>query len=104
MATEFFPHLDYEPSTLSNDLAVVPISPVCGQSVQWTLSVLPLYLAVLGLPGVQVSPSLLWKESEEGLVTGYGLTKEEGEAAQTLQEAAVPVVSRHNVVQLTMLG
>jgi len=93
-ATAFFPHPDYQPSTLSNDLAVVAIASVFGQGVQWTLSVLPLCLAAPGFSGVQASPRLLWKEGEEGLVTGHGLTKEEGEPARTLQEAAVPVVSR----------
>lgn len=94
LATEFFPHPDYEPNTLSNDLAVVSVASVFGQGVRWTLSVLPLCLAAPGFSGVQASPRLLWKEGEESLVTGYGLIKEEGESARTLQEATVQVVSR----------
>ena len=94
LATAFFPHPDYQPNTLSNDLAIVSIASVFGQGVQWTSSVLPLCLPAPGSAGIQASPPLLWKEGEEGLVTGYGLTMEEGEPARTLQKAAVPVVPR----------
>ena len=94
-AIDFFAHPDYDPRTLINDVAVVSIASLFGQGARWTPSVLPLCLAAPGTSsGAPASPRLLWEEGELGLVSGYGLTKEEGKSAKTLQEAVVPVVSR----------
>ena len=98
--TDFVLHPDWDPSTLSNDLAVVVISSETGEGVQWSPSVSPICLAIPSSPeegdkehpGAKASP-ILWTKGEEGLVSGFGHTEEGGQPAQTLQEANVPVVS-----------
>jgi len=89
----FILHPDWDPRTLTNDVALLYVSTLSGGGVQWSSWVRPICLATPGAPGAPATPSLLHNQGEEMLLSGFGDTEEDGEVALTLQVANVPLVS-----------
>ena len=89
----FILHPDWDPRTLTNDIALLYVSTLSGGGVQWSSWVRPICLATPGAPGAPATPSLLHNQGEEMFLSGFGDTEEDGEVALTLQVANVPLVS-----------
>ena len=89
----FILHPDWDPRTLTNDIALLYVSTLSGGGVQWSSWVRPICLATPGAPGAPATPSLLHNQGEEMSLSGFGDTEEDGEVALTLQVANVPLVS-----------
>ena len=88
----FILHPDWDPRTLTNDIALLYVSTLSGGGVQWSSWVRPICLATPSAPGAPATPSLLHNQGEEMFLSGFGDTEEDGEVALTLQVANVPLV------------